>query len=87
MFWKNEHMNFIEADNIVHNLFNNNEFDLLMDNKFDNFELGNINHGTKTISQRFEGRTSRFDDKVSSYMADTVRDFRIDAYKERKLSI
>lgn len=87
MFWKNDHMNYIEAENIVNELFNNNDFDLLMDNMFDNFELGNIVHGNKNISDRLGIRTSRLDDKVKSYMTSVIRDSKIDAYKERKLSI
>ena len=66
---------------------NNNDFDLLMDNMFDNFELGNIVHGNKNISDRLGIRTSRLDDKVKSYMTSVIRDSKIDAYKERKLSI
>jgi radical SAM superfamily enzyme YgiQ (UPF0313 family) len=85
--WKNEYMNYVQAKNTVNELFNNNEFDLLMDNKFDNFELANIMHGSKTLKQRFEGKTSRLADSATTYMASVVRDSKIDAYKERKLSI
>lgn len=87
MLWKNEHMNYIQAENISMELFNNNHFHTLMDNKCDNFELADIALAGKDLSSRFNVRTSRFDDEIKTYMVSTIRDHQIDIYKQRKLSL
>ena len=87
MLWKNEHMNYIQAENISMELFNNNEYHTLIDNKCDNFELADIALAGKDLSSRFKVRTSRFDDEIKTYMVSVIRDHQIDIYKQRKLSL
>ena len=89
LFWKNDHMNYFKAEELVLKLFHNNEFVNDMDVKSDNFDLGNIFYGNKDISSRLNLQTSRtlIDDKVKGYMFDVIRDSIIDKYKQRKLSL
>ena len=87
MYWKNEYMNFIEAENISTELFNTDEFHNLMDKRIDNFELADFLHSKKDINSRLSVSAYKPNDDINGYIRTTIRDHQIDIYKQRKLSL